>query len=83
MQNENVNGFHIFEKAFLYTAYADNTTFFLKEEKSVIKLIKTLVIFLTFSGLKQNKSICEIASLGALKRVKLALCRMEYIDLML
>ena len=45
LQNENINGFHIFEKAFLYTAYADNTTFFLKEEKSVIKLIKTLKSF--------------------------------------
>ena len=30
LQNENINGFHVFEKAFLYTAYADNTTFFLK-----------------------------------------------------
>ena len=37
-------------------------------------------IFSTFSGLKPNKIKCEIAGLGALKGVKLALCVMECID---
>ena len=82
MQNENINGLNIFENTFLYTAYADDTTFFLKEEKSVIELIKTFDIFSTFSEVKPNKSKCEIAGLGALKEVKLALCEMECIDLM-
>ena len=27
-KNENINGLNIFEKTFLYTAYADDTTFF-------------------------------------------------------
>ena len=56
--------------------------FFLKYEKSVTELIKTIDIFSTFSGLKPNKSICEIASLGTLEGVKLALCGTECIDLM-
>ena len=47
MQNENMNGLNIFENTFLYTAYADDTTFFLKEEKSVIELMKTFDIFST------------------------------------
>ena len=81
MQNENINGLNIFENTFLYTAYADDTTFFLKDEKSVIELMKTLDIFSTFSGLKP-KSKCEIAGLVALKGVKLALCGMECIDLL-
>ena len=51
--------------------YADDATFFLKDEKSVMK---TFDILLTFSGLKPNKSKCEIASLGARKEVTLALC---------
>ena len=38
MQNENINGLNIFENIFLYTAHADDTTFFLKDEKSVIKI---------------------------------------------
>ena len=37
-------------------------------------------ILSTFSGLKPNKIKCEIAGLGALKGVKLALCVMECID---
>ena len=83
MQNENINGLNIFENAFLYTTYADDTTFFLKDEKSVIELMKTFDIFSTISGLKPNKSKREKAGLGALKGVKLALCGiMESIDLM-
>ena len=82
MQNENINGLNIFEKTFLYTAYADDTTFFLKDEKSVIELMKTFDIFSIFSGFKTNKSKCEIADSSALKGLKLALCGMECIDLM-
>ena len=32
MQNQNINGLNIFKNTFLYTAYADDTTFFLKDE---------------------------------------------------
>ena len=35
-----------------------------------MELMKTFNIFSTFSGLKLNKSKCEIAGLGALKEVK-------------
>ena len=56
--------------------------FFLKGKNYVIELMKTSDIFSTFSGLKLNRSKCEIAGLGALKGVKLALCGMECIDLM-
>ena len=70
MQNENINGLNIFENTFLYTAYADDTTFFLKDEKAVIEFMKTFGIFLIFSGLKPNKRKCEIAGLGALKELK-------------
>ena len=37
--------------------------------------------FSKFSGLKQNKSKCEIATIGALKGVQVALCGMKYVDL--
>ena len=72
MENENINGLNIFENTFLYTAYADDTTLFLKEKNNVIELMKTFDIFLTFSGLKPNKSKCQIAGLDALKGVKLS-----------
>ena len=44
--------------------------------------MKTFDIFSTFSGLKLNKSKCEMSGLGALKGAKLAFCGMECIDLM-
>ena len=74
MQNENINGLNIFEKTFLYTTYADDTTFSLKDEISVTELMKTFHLFTAFAGLKPNKSTCEIAGLGAPKGVKLELC---------
>ena len=37
--------------------------------------------FSKFSGLKPNKSKCEIAGIGALKRVQVAICSMRSIDL--
>ena len=44
--------------------------------------MKNFDIFLTFSGLKPNKSKCELAGWGVLKGVKLALCGMKCINLM-
>ena len=37
MQNENINDLNIFEKTFLCTAYAADTTLFLRDKKSVIE----------------------------------------------
>ena len=68
---------------FLYTAYADDTTFFLKDKESLIEVMKVFDIFLSLSGLKHNKSKCEAARTGALKGVKMALCGMKCIDLRL
>ena len=70
-----------FQHIFLYTAYADDTTFFLKNEASIIEIIKTVDEFSKYSGLKANKSKCEIAGIGVLKGVKVALCGMKNIDL--
>ena len=36
MQNENFNGLNIFQETFLYKAYADDTTSFLKDQNTVI-----------------------------------------------
>ena len=45
MQNESFDGLNIFGTIFPYTAYPDDTTFVLKDEKSIIELIKTYDIF--------------------------------------
>ena len=82
MQIKNINDLNIFKNTFLYKTYADDTKFFIKDEKSVIELMKIFDIFSTFSGLKPNKNKCEIAGLDALRGVKLAFCGIKCIDLM-
>ena len=77
----NVEGLKFFNNTFLYTAYADDTTFFLKNEKSVIELINIFEYFSLYSGLKINKSKCEIAGIGAKKGVQMALCGMKCVNL--
>ena len=80
-ESKKINGPNIFDKSFLYTAYTDDATFFLKDTKSLIKLMNIFDTFSTFSGLKPSKSKCEIAGIGALKGVQVAFCGMRCIDL--
>ena len=58
-----------FDKTFLYTAYAEDTTFFLKDTKSILELMNIFDTFSKLSGLKPNKRKCEIAVIDALKGV--------------
>ena len=67
-ESKKINGLTIFDKMFQYTTYTDNTTFFLKDTKSVIELMNIFDTFSKFSGLKPNKSKCEIAGIGAPER---------------
>ena len=72
---------NIFKHEFLYTAYADDTTFFLKDRNSIIELMNELNTFSNFSGLKPNKTKCEIAGIGVLNGVQVALCGMKCVNL--
>ena len=54
-QNKNMKGIELFQHEFLYTAYADDTTFFLKDKNSVILLFDVFRNFSLFFGLKPNK----------------------------
>ena len=47
--NPKVKGLNIFKHKFLYTAYADDTTFFLKDRNSIIELMNELNIFSNIS----------------------------------
>ena len=44
------------ENTFLYTAYADDSTFFLKDKNSIKEPLNTINYFLSFTGLKPNLS---------------------------
>ena len=80
-QNKDIHGLTFFDHTFLYTAYADDTTFFLKDKESVKKVMNVFDTFSIYSGLKPNKSKCKIAGIGILKGLAMELCGMECIDL--
>ena len=80
----NIKGIEIFEYCYLYTAYPElfsDTTFFLKDENSIVHLSEKLKLFSDFSGLKPNTTKCEVAGIGVLKGVQVAVCGMKCIDL--
>ena len=80
-ESKKKKGLNIFDKTFLYTAYADDSTVFLKDTKSAIELMNIFDTFSKFSGLKPNKNKCEIAGMWALKGVQVAVCGMRCTDL--
>ena len=70
---------------FLYTAYADNTTSFLPNEKSAKEVLNNFNIMSQFSSLKINKWKCEVAGIGVMKGVKgvkVALCSVGCVNLL-
>ena len=69
---------NIFNHVVLYTAYADDTTFFLTDKISVFE---TLHIFHKFYLVYPNTTKYEIASIGTLKGVYVALSGMKCPDL--
>ena len=76
-----IKGIEIFEYCFLYTAYADDTTFFLKDAQSIQNLVEIFNTFSLFSGLKPKLTKCKIAGIGALKGVQVSVCGMKCTDL--
>ena len=61
--NSEIEGLQFFNHTFLYSAYADDTTFFLRNEKSATGVTKTFDKFSHFSGLKINNAKCKIAGI--------------------
>ena len=55
--------------------------FFLKNAESIKNLVEIFNTFSLFSGLKPNLTKCEIAGIGALKGVQVAVCGTRCIDL--
>ena len=71
----------IFDYNHLYSAYADDTTFFLKDIASIKHTFGTFDFFFVLSVLKSNLTKSEIASISVLKGVQVAVCSMHCIDL--
>ena len=63
-KNPKINGIEIFGIKHLLTSYADDTSFFVKNESSVIEIFNCFDVFSKYAGLKINKGKCEIAGIG-------------------
>ena len=79
--SNDINGVKLLQHEYLYTAYADDTTFFLKDEISIKNVFSLIDNFSKVSGLLPNIKKCEIAGIGVLKNVNVALCGMKNVNL--
>ena len=82
-KNPRTKCLYIFDHCYLYSAYADGSTFFIKDINSIKKMVNSFHIFSRFSGLRPNLSKCEIAGIRVLKGVKVAVCSIQSVDLVL
>ena len=80
--NKNIKGLNIFNHEFLYTAYTDDTTFFVKDKNSDFKNLNIFHKFSLVSGLSSNTTKCEITGIATCKGVNVALCGMNCLNLM-
>ena len=55
-ENKNIHDLTFFDPTFLYTVYAADTTFFIKDKESVKEVMNVFVTFFIYSGFKLNKS---------------------------
>ena len=80
-KNPKIKGLDILGFNYLLTSYADDTTFFVKDKESALQIFNTFDLFSKYSGLKTNKSKCEIAGICVKNGVKIALLGAKCIDL--
>ena len=79
--NENIKGIPILEHVFKLSAYADDTTFFVNNTRSIEELFLTFNKFSCYSGLKLNASKSEICGIGAKKGDVVDLCGAKCLNL--
>ena len=75
-----IAGMTLFDNCYLYYAYAEDTTFFLKDTISIKNMVDTFHLFSDLSGLKPNLSKFEITGIGVLKRVQVAVWGMRRVE---
>ena len=81
--DNNIKPLSVCNYSFLLSAYADDTTFFVKDLSSIIFILKLFDNFSNFSGFKLNKSKCEVCGIGSLKGVHTALCEVKNVNLVI
>ena len=77
---KNIKSVKMFD-TLLYTAYADDSTFFLKDKNLIKETLNTINYFSSFTGLKPNLSTCKVVGIGGLKGFKVVISGIKCIDL--
>ena len=80
-ENPHIKGLSIFDHCYLYSAHADDTSFFLKDVNSIKKIVNSFHIFSGFSGLRSNLRKREIGGTGVLKGLRVGVCGIQCVDL--
>lgn len=78
--NSDIKCLEIFYHCYLYSANADDTAIFVKDVQSIENIVD-FHVYPAFSGLKPNSTGCEVAGLGFLSELKVAVCCMRSISL--
>ena len=68
--NSDIEGLQFFSHTFLYSAYADDSTFFLRNEKSATEVIKTFDKFSLFSELKIDNAKLRMSAICVKKGLR-------------
>ena len=61
--NSDIEGLQFFSHTFLYSAYADDSTFFLRNEKSATEVIRTFDKFSLFSERKIDNAKLRMSAI--------------------
>ena len=77
----NIRGLSIFDNEIKLTAYADDTTIFIKDLNSFYHLIRVFDQFQSFSSLKINMEKSELCGIGVLKGIQVAFCGCRVVKL--
>ena len=80
--NKDINPLRILGFAYLLSAYADDTTFFVSDLDPVKAIFDTFDNFSMFSGMSINMSKCELAGIGVKRSVLTALSGVKNVSLL-
>ena len=72
--NNDIKRVKVLDFEYLYTAYADDTTFFISDLDSVHLIFSIFDEFSIYSGMKINRSNCELAGIAVKRSVLTTLC---------
>ena len=75
--DNNIKKLEIFDHAFLLSAYADDTTFFVQDINSIKLIFVIFDYFSVYSGFKLNLAKSELCGIGTLKGDPTALCNIK------